>query len=125
MGMAVATAMNPMTWVQPRVEVSANGGVVPEPPGPSIAISSPYYVGAVAGFRWRQDDVSGPFSLVVLAEGYVPIARFDGIEGSPFCPDAPASAVFAHGDRYSAYLLATHEGREVKSPLTTFVWECP
>ena len=125
MGMAVAAAMDPMTWVQPRVEVSAHGGTVPEPSGPSIAISSPYYVGAAAAFRWREDGVSGPFSLVDLAEGYVPIARFDGIEGSPFCPDAQASAVLAHGDRYSAYLLATHEGREVKSPLTTFVWERP
>ena len=64
----------------------------------------------------------GPFSLVVLAEEYLPIAQFDGIERSPFRPEAAAAAALKPGTSYVAYLLASHEGRLVKSPLTTFIW---
>jgi hypothetical protein len=95
---------------------------VPEPPGPSIAIPSLHYVDAAAAFRWRHGNVTGPFSLVVLAEDYLPIAQFDGIERSPFRPEGAASAALRPGTSYVAYLLATHEGRKVKSLLTTFVW---
>lgn len=121
-GVALAVALNPMTWVQPHLVVSAHGGLVPEPPGRSIAISSPHYVDAAAAFRWREGDVTGPFSLVVLAEDYLPIVQFDGIERSPFRPEEAAAAALRPGTSYSAYLLATHRGRLVKSPLTTFVW---
>lgn len=104
-----------MTWVQPHLVVSAHGGPVPEPPGPSIAIPSLHYVDAAAAFRWRDGGVTGPFSLVVLAGDYLPIAQFDGIERSPFRPEEAASAALRPGTSYVAYLLATHEGRNVKA----------
>lgn len=71
--------------------------------------------------RLRFDGGTATFSLVVLAEDYLPIAQFDGIERSPFRPEEAASAALRPGTNYVAYLLATHEGRMVKSLLTTFV----
>ena len=122
-GVALVTAINPMTWVQPTVEVSAYSGLAPESPGRSIAISSPQYDPSSAGFHWPAGEVSGPYRLVILAEDYLPIAEFDGIEGSTFCPDPESLEALSKGERYAAYLLATHEERAVKSPLISFVWE--
>jgi len=95
---------------------------VPEPPGRSIAISSPHYVEMAAAFRWQDGDVTGPFQLVILGEDYRPVAHFDGIEQSPYRPDGAGAEALVAGRGYAAYLLATHNGRLVKSPLRTFVW---
>ena len=88
-----------------------------------IAISSLHYVGEAAAFSWVEADIEGPFSMVVLTEGFLPLARFDGIGHSPWRPEGPLAELMHSGSRYRAYLLATHMGREVKSVLTTFDWE--
>lgn len=95
---------------------------MPEPPGRSIAISSPHYIELAHAFHWLEGDVPGPFQLVILGEDYRPIAQFDGIEQSPFRPEGAAAEALIPGRGYTAYLLAAHNGRLVKSPLRTFVW---
>ncbi|MFT7534891.1 MAG: hypothetical protein ACI85K_000841 [Hyphomicrobiaceae bacterium] len=88
-----------------------------------IGISSLYYVDEAAAFRWAEEDIEGPFSMVVLTEEFLPLARFDGIGDSPWRPEGPLAELLHSGNRYHAYLLATHLGREVKSVLTTFDWK--
>lgn len=88
-----------------------------------IAISPLHYVDEAASFRWLEEHIQGPFSLIVLTEGFLPLARFDGIEHSPWRPEGPLAELLQPGTRYYSYLLATHLGREVKSPLTTFDWQ--
>lgn len=95
---------------------------MPEPPGSSIAISSPHFVDLAGAFRWGPGEVAGPFELVILGEDYREVARFDGIEGSPYRPAGEGQKALEAGKTYAAYLLAASEGRMVKSPLVSFVW---
>tara|TARA_R110002072_G_scaffold67163_4_gene165150 strand:+ start:24851 stop:25120 length:270 start_codon:yes stop_codon:yes gene_type:complete len=88
-----------------------------------IAVSPLHYVGEADSFRWVEGDIDGPFSMVVLTEDFLPVARFDGIEHSPWRPEGPLAELLQPGVRYHAYLLATQFGREVKSPLTTVDWQ--
>ncbi|MGK0299845.1 MAG: hypothetical protein ACI89X_000713 [Planctomycetota bacterium] len=88
-----------------------------------IGISSPHYVDEAASFRWVEGDIAGPFSMVVLTEGFLPLARFDGIGQSPWRPEGALSELLQPETRYHSYLLATHLGHEVKSPLITFDWK--
>lgn len=88
-----------------------------------IAISSLHYVDEAAAFCWPEEGIKGPFSMVVLTEGFLPFARFDGIGDSPWRPEGPLAELMQSGTRYHAYLLATYLGREVKSVLTTFDWK--
>lgn len=88
-----------------------------------IAISSPRYAPETASFHWQAGPLDGPFSLVVLTEDYLPHARFDGIEGSSWSPDAGQRELFEPGTRYLTYLLAPYLGRQVKSALIPFDWQ--
>lgn len=88
-----------------------------------IAISSLHHVGEAAAFRWLENDLQPPYRLVLLAEDYQPLARFDGIASSPWRPEGQLAELLAPGSRYHAYLLCDVRGRTVKSPLTTFVWQ--
>ena len=88
-----------------------------------IAISSPRYVPATSSFHWQAGGLTGPFRLVVLTEDYQPHARFDGIEGSSWSPDAEQRELFEPGTRYLSYLLAPFLGRQVRSALIPFDWE--
>jgi hypothetical protein len=88
-----------------------------------IAISAPHYAEVAGLFRWEEGEIRAPFRMVLLAEDYRPLAEFDGIASSPWRPDGPLAELLTPGSRYHAYLLASHLGRVVKSPLTTFVWQ--
>ena len=122
-GVACFVALRPMTWVPPHARLSAATVLGPEAPRPMIAISSPHFVPEAAAFRWAEGDVRGPFTMVVLTEELLPLARFDGIEQSPWRPEGAGSELLQPGARYHSYLLGSHLGRQVKSPLITFDWK--
>ena len=88
-----------------------------------MAISPLHYVAPAAAFRWLEGELEGPFQMVLLAADYQPLARFDGIEGSPWRPEGQLAELLRPGTSYHAYLLAHDRGRLVKSALTTFVWQ--
>lgn len=62
-GVAGFVALLPMTWVSPRVQLSAASLPGPESPRPMIAISSLHYVSEAAAFRWVEGDILGAFSI--------------------------------------------------------------
>ena len=121
-GIALVAALQPMSWAQPHLEVSAHGVPAPEAPGRSIAISAPKYDPVEAGFHWSAGDQDGLVSLVVLGDEYREVARFDGIEGSAFFPDQGGAGPLRTGQTYAAYLVGSCDGSVTKSPLVSFVW---
>ncbi|MCK5942051.1 MAG: hypothetical protein KAI24_08795 [Planctomycetes bacterium] len=87
-----------------------------------MAISSLEFDELLGAFRWPEAAADGPYSLVLLGEDYAPIARVDGIAGSPWKPTGEVAVSLKPTVTYHAFVLGVVNQRTVKSPVVRFTW---
>lgn len=119
-GVACVGTLMPVTPLPRHVPVSAAGGPVPEPAARSLQIPALERAPDGSSFAWDAGAIEGPFSIVLLAADYTPLARADGIEASPWRPSNELAEHLLPGQTYHAYVLGGEQHDTVRSPLLTF-----